>query len=54
VAGATVRQMQAEGLLRGQDFKVKTKGVSSCGTPFFVGKRHYAVLFHSHALILQL
>ena len=27
-----MRQLQAESLLRGQDFKVKTNGVSSCGT----------------------
>jgi hypothetical protein len=54
VAGAAVRQMQAESLLRGQDFKVKTNGVSSCGTPFLLGRRHYAVLFHNRALILQL
>jgi hypothetical protein len=45
--------MQAKSLLRGQDFKVKTDGVSGCGTPFLLGKRHYAVLFHSRVLILQ-
>jgi hypothetical protein len=53
MAGAAVRQMQAKGLLRGLDFKVKTDGVSSYGTLFFLGKQHYAVLFHSRVVILQ-